>query len=149
MTAVGGTSQRYPINSTYFLYDDLICLQSCSSSSITIYLRFCSFPLQVISRFRCTQCTLLEDSMDADNDAEPQHEGFEQASTYKNDADVPIPTSSAASDISIYSSVLVIREPLSLGRRQFGIRLVNFSVAHRLKKIRLGEPQVIKVTNSD
>ena len=83
MTAVGGTSQSNPINSTYFLYDDLICLQSCSSSSITIYLRFCSYPLQVISRFRCTQCTLLEDSMDPDNDAdaEPQHEGFEQAST--------------------------------------------------------------------
>ena len=38
--------------------------------------------------------------MDPDNDAdaEPQHEGFEQASTYKNDADVPIPTSCTASD---------------------------------------------------
>ena len=84
--------------------------------------------------------------MDPDNDAdaEPQHEGFEQASTYKNDADVPIPTSSTASDISIYSSVLFIREPLSLGLKQFGIRLVNSSVAHRLKKIRLSEPQVTK-----
>ena len=71
--------------------------------------------------------------MDPDNDAEPQHEGFEQASTYKNDADVPIPTSSTASDISIYSSVLFIREPLSLGLRQFGIRLVNCNVAYRLK----------------
>ena len=82
--------------------------------------------------------------MDPDNDAdaEPQHEGFEQASTYKNDADVPIPTSSTASDI--YSSVLFIREPLSLRLRQFGIRLVNCSVAHRLKKIRLSEPQVTK-----
>ena len=82
--------------------------------------------------------------MDPDNDAdaEPQHEGFEQAS--KNDASVPIPTSSTASDISIYSSVLFIREPLSLGLRQFGIRLVNCSVAHRLKKIRLSEPQVTK-----
>lgn len=79
--------------------------------------------------------------MDPDNDAdaEPQHEGFEQASTYKNDADVPIPTSTA-SDISIYSSVLFIREPLSLGLRQFGIRLVNCSVAHRLKKTSLGTP---------
>ena len=103
-SAVGGTSQRYPINSTYFLYDDLICLQSCSSSSKTIYLRFCSYPLQVISRFRCSQCTLFEDSMDPDNDAdaEPQHEGFEQASTQKNDADVPIPSPSTASNISIY-----------------------------------------------
>ena len=64
--------------------------------------------------------------------------------TYKNDADVPIPISSTASDISIYSSVLFIREPLSLGLRQFGIRLVNCSVAHRLKKIRLSEPQVTK-----
>ena len=104
MTAVNGTSQCYPINSTYFLYDDLIRLQSCSSSSITIYLRFYSYQLQVISHFRCIQCTLLEDSMDPDNDvdAEPQHEGFEQASTYKNDADVPIPSPSTASDISIY-----------------------------------------------
>ena len=70
-------------------------------------LRFCSYPLQVISRFRCTECTLLADSMDPDNDAdaEPQHEGFEQASIYKNDADVPIPTSSTASGISIYSDV--------------------------------------------
>ena len=82
--------------------------------------------------------------MDSDNDAdaEPQHEGFEQASTYKKDADVPIPTSSTASDISIYSNVLFIREPFSFGLRQFGIRLVNCSVAHRLKKIRLSEPQV-------
>ena len=50
---------------------------------------------------------------DPDNDAdvEPQHEGFEQVCTYKNDADVPIPTSSTASDISIYSSVLFIRNP--------------------------------------
>ena len=84
--------------------------------------------------------------MDSDNDAdaEPEHEGFEQASTYQNDADVTIPTSSTASGISIYSSVLFTREPLSLGLRQFGIRLVNCSVAHRLKKIRLNEPQVTK-----
>ena len=81
---------------------------------------------------------------DNDTDAEPQHEGFEQASTYKNDADVPIPTSSTASDISIYSSVLFIREPLSLGLGQFEIRLMNCIVAHRLKKIRLSEPQVTK-----
>ena len=42
--------------------------------------------------------------MDPDNDAdaEPQHEGFEQASTYKHDADVPIPSPSTVSDISIY-----------------------------------------------
>ena len=42
--------------------------------------------------------------MDPDNDAdaEPQHEGFEQASTYKNDADVPIPSPPTISDISIY-----------------------------------------------
>ena len=81
--------------------------------------------------------------MDPDNDAdaEPPHEGFEQAS--KNDASVPIPTSSTASDISIYSSVLFIREPL-LGLRQFAIRLVNCIVARRLKKIRLSEPQVTK-----
>ena len=65
--------------------------------------------------------------MDPDNDAdaEPQHEGFEQASTYKNDADVPIPTSSTASDISFYSSALFIREPLSLGLRQFGIAVLH------------------------
>ena len=86
--------------------------------------------------------------MDPDNDtgAEPQHEGFEQESTYKNDADVPIPTSATASDISIYSSVLFIREPLSLRLRPFGIRFVNCCIAHRLKKTRLSEPQV---TNSD
>ena len=84
-----------------------------------------------------------------DADAEPQHEGFEQASTYKNDADVPIPTSSTVSDISIYSSVLFIREPLSLRLRQFGIRLVNCNVVHRLEKFVLVSPNSLKVTNSD
>ena len=81
---------------------------------------------------------------DIDADAERQHEDFELAATYKTDADVPIPTSSTASDISIYSRVLFIREPLLLGLKQLGIRLVNCCVAHRLKKIRLSEPQVTK-----